>query len=82
MSAPDLTCIELVEIVTDYLEGTLPPGDRSRFEEHMGLCEGCRAYLDQMQETIRLVGRLSEDDLPKGSGEELLQAFRGWKAAR
>ncbi len=82
MGAPELTCIELVEIVTEYLEGTLLPDERSRFEEHLAICEGCGVFLDQMRETIRLAGHLSEDTLPAGAGETLLHAFRGWKAAR
>ena len=44
----DLTCIELVELVTEYLEGGLGAGERERFEEHLGSCEGCATYLDQM----------------------------------
>jgi anti-sigma factor (TIGR02949 family) len=82
MGRPDLTCMELVDIVTEYLEGTLPPEDRSRFEEHLATCEGCSIYLDQMQQTIRVVGSLSEDAIPADARVELLRAFRGWKATR
>jgi anti-sigma factor RsiW len=75
----DLTCRELVEIVTDYLEGRLPPGDRLRFDEHLLVCPGCTNYLEQMRETIRLTGTLREEDLPAPAREELLEAFRNWK---
>jgi anti-sigma factor RsiW len=80
MTEADLTCRELVEIVTDYLEGRLPPGDRVRFEEHILVCEGCTAYVEQMRETIRLTGALRTEDVPAEAQEELLRAFRGWKA--
>jgi anti-sigma factor RsiW len=80
MSATELTCKELVEIVTDYLEDRLPPGDRRRFEQHLAGCEGCRNYLDQMRETIHLVGTLAEDTIPVPMRERLLRAFRDWRS--
>jgi len=75
-----LTCQELVELVTDYLEGNLSPADRSRFEQHLSGCTACRNYLSQMRQTIKLVGRLTPDDLPAAEQEELLQLFRNWKS--
>ena len=57
----ELACQELVEIVSDYLEGALPEADRERFEAHLEICEGCRRYLDQMRTTIRVVGTLTEE---------------------
>ncbi len=74
----DVTCQELVEIVSDYLEGALPEADRERFDAHLEVCEGCRRYLDQMRTTIRVVGTLSEDDLDPGARDQLLQLFREW----
>lgn len=78
-ASEDLTCRELVEIVTEYLEGTLPGGERERFDAHLLDCLGCTTYLDQMRETIRLTGRLGEDDLAPTARDELLAAFRDWK---
>jgi anti-sigma factor RsiW len=75
----DLTCKELVEIVTDYLEGRLPPRDRLRFEEHLLVCPGCATYIEQMRDTIALVGALGEEDIPRPAEEALLRAFREWK---
>jgi anti-sigma factor RsiW len=74
-----ITCQELVELVTDYLEGTLDADMRVRFERHLAACAGCREYLDQMRLTIRAAGRLSEDSLPLAATEALLDAFRDWK---
>jgi anti-sigma factor RsiW len=81
MSAPvrDLSCKELVELVTEYLEGTLPPADRARFDEHVASCPGCTAYLRQMRDTLRVAGRLSEASLSDPARESLLAAFRAWK---
>jgi anti-sigma factor RsiW len=76
----DLTCRELVELVTDYLEGGLSAHDRSRFEQHLALCEGCVAYMVQMRSTIRLAGTLREEHLQPRVREALLHAFRGWAA--
>jgi hypothetical protein len=75
----DLTCADLVELVTEYVEGALSARDSERFEEHIVFCRGCSAYLDQFRQTIRLTGRLTEDDVPAVASESLLQAFRGWK---
>ncbi len=76
----DITCRELVELVTDYLEGALPPAERARFEEHLVHCAGCLDYLEQMRTTIALVGRITERDLPPEAERAFLDAFRRWKA--
>jgi anti-sigma factor RsiW len=78
MSAPALSCHEVVELVTDYLEEALPPEERRRVEEHLELCEGCTRYLEQMRETIRLTGMLSEEQIPDDQKSALLEAFRSW----
>lgn len=75
----DLTCQELVEIVTDYLEGALAEPDRARFEAHLRSCEGCRRYLDQVRTTVRLAGTLTEDDLDPVAKDRLLRVFRDWR---
>ncbi len=73
-----LSCQELVELVTDYVEGAMPEDERKQFEEHLDLCDGCRAYVEQMRETIRLVGKLTPELVPPDAERDLLQAFRGW----
>ncbi len=75
----DLPCRELVELVTEYLEGTLGEGVRVRFEAHLAICPGCRTYLEQMRETIRLCGELHEEDVDPRLLAELTAAFRGWR---
>ena len=80
LRAPEqMTCRELVELVTEYLEGTLPLQDRTRFEHHLVFCTWCVDYLQQMRETLRAAGRLRESDVPEESKEKLLRAFRQWK---
>ena len=74
-----LSCRELVELVTDYLEGALDPADVARFEAHIGGCDGCTGYLEQMRQTIRLTGTLTLDDVTPEAEAELLEAFRGWR---
>jgi anti-sigma factor RsiW len=78
----ELTCQELVELVTDYLEGDLSVDERMRFENHLAGCTGCRRYLDQMRRTIDSVGRLRADDLPPAIRDELLALFRSWKQSQ
>jgi anti-sigma factor RsiW len=80
MSANDeMTCRELVEVVSDYLEGTLPADDERRLEAHLGECPYCMEYIDQMRQTIAALGRLPEDSLSPEARGELLDAFRGWR---
>ncbi len=74
-----LNCEELVELVTDYLEGVLPPEDRERFEVHLATCDGCTAYLQQMRKTIQTVGNLQENNLSPQAKENLLRLLRNWK---
>jgi anti-sigma factor RsiW len=80
--ADDLTCRELVELVTEYLEAALAPGEVVRFEAHLARCPECRAHLDAMRMTIQLVGRLPEQSLSWAAEADLLTAFRGWRRGR
>ena len=75
---PEMPCRELVELVTDYLEGRLSPADRARFEIHLAACEACRDYMEQFRQTIRTLGRLPEESLGADAQKTLLDAFRGW----
>src|SRR5438105_10047774 len=78
-SVEGLACIELVELVTDYLEGSLSAEDRARFEAHLELCSGCRTYVEQMRQTIRALGRLPTESIEPAARERLLEVFRDWK---
>ncbi|HEV2440658.1 MAG TPA: zf-HC2 domain-containing protein [bacterium] len=75
----EMTCRELVELVTDYLEATMPGADRDRFEEHLGQCPPCRAYLDQMRQTIAALGKLPRESISDDAKRGLLDVFRDWK---
>ena len=79
-NAEDLTCAELVDLVSDYIEGALARDERVRFEEHLTICTGCANYLDQMRTTIALSGRLRVDNLSPKVRADLVDAFRGWRA--
>jgi len=78
MSAPELSCQEVVELVTDYLEGVLPADLHARFEAHLADCDGCAAYLDQVRTTIRLAGDLPRAPVPAVALGPLVDAFRDW----
>jgi anti-sigma factor RsiW len=79
MIADELTCRELVELVTAYLEEALPPEDRARFDAHLADCSHCREYLRQMRLTVRAVGSLSEEQIAPQARDALLAAFRDWR---
>ncbi len=82
MAAHEMTCKELVELITDYLENALSPAERARFEAHLGRCDGCTNYLDQMRRTIVLSGRLTEESIAPRVQEELLHVFQDWKTGK
>jgi len=75
----DIACQEVVELLTDFLEGALDRKTRTRLEQHLVLCPGCTEYLRQFRLTIGATGRLSEADLPERVKEELLHVFRHWR---
>lgn len=74
-----MTCRELTELVTDYLENKLSFRDRVRFQLHLGLCAGCRRYLRQMRQTVRALGALPVEPIPPEIRDALLERFRSWK---
>ena len=74
-----ITCHEVVELVTDYLEGALDAGQTSLFEQHLNFCDGCVTYVDQLRLTIEAVGHVEEGDVPPATRDRLMQAFRDWK---
>ena len=76
----ELNCQELVELVTDYLEGALSPDEQARFEAHVAGCDGCARYLEQVRLTVAVVGRLTEETIVPAARAELLQFFCKWKA--
>ncbi|MDP9330225.1 MAG: zf-HC2 domain-containing protein [Actinomycetota bacterium] len=76
----DIACRQVVELLTDYLEDALAPGDRARLEEHLSGCGGCTRVLSQLRETIALTGTLTEEQLPAELRDGLLATFRGWSA--
>jgi anti-sigma factor RsiW len=71
-----ISCQEVVEVITDYLEGKLSPEDVAIFEAHLELCEGCQWYLDQMRITIAAVGRIVDREVPGELRDTVLAAFR------
>jgi predicted anti-sigma-YlaC factor YlaD len=75
----EMTCKELVELVTDYLEGTLADDVRVKLENHLSGCEGCTHYVEQMRQTIRLAGKVREESLTPDQRDDLLRLFRDWK---
>ena len=77
---PGLVCQQVVELVTDYLEGALSPADQRRFDRHLAGCPHCTEYLAQMRETIRLAGRLTPEDLTPAMRTDLTDLYRQWRA--
>ena len=77
-SEDQLSCQELVELVTEYLEGAMAPDARARFEEHIAMCEGCRTYVDQLRDMLARLGTLTPEHLSPEAQRELRLAFREW----
>lgn len=80
MSESDvMNCQEFVELVTEYLEGTLSPSDKARFDAHLAYCDPCIDYIEQIRLTIRTLGHLREEHIAPVARGHLLAAFRDWK---
>ncbi len=74
----EIRCKQLVELITDYLEGALSPEMRRLFDAHLAECHGCTAYLEQMRQTIRLLGAVSPETLSVDERNRLLELFHSW----
>lgn len=77
-----MTCRELVELVTAYRDGALPPIEQGRFEEHMADCPPCERYVEQIDLTVRAAGGITQEVEDGPMTQALLQIFRDWKATR
>jgi len=75
-----MDCIELVEVVTAYLDGVLPAADRQRFDAHLRECPYCEAYLEQIRVTLRALGSIPLESVGYAALERMQAAFRDWKA--
>jgi len=80
MSERALTCHEVIELLSNYIEDALSADDRHRVDQHLALCDGCATYLEQMRESIRLSGMVAEEEVPADEKEALLAAFRDWRS--
>ena len=75
-----LVCQRVVELVTDYLEGVMPPQERARFERHIADCPNCRRYLAQMRTTLAVLGRIEAEAVAPDVMDEMLDVYRRWQA--
>lgn len=75
----EMSCKELVELITEYLEGMLPEPERARFERHLAQCDGCQTYIEQMRQMIGALGKIEERSIPPEVLEKFLLVFRNWK---
>ena len=74
-----VTCQEVVELVSDYVDQALPPDEAAVFEQHLNFCDGCVWYVDQVRKTIDAVGELRVEDVPEETKAKLMTAFRDWR---
>ena len=74
----DPACRDVVEVLSDYLDGALDDDTKRVVETHLASCEGCDRALAQLRETVRVTGMLSEEQLTEEQKTTLLEAFRGW----
>jgi predicted anti-sigma-YlaC factor YlaD len=79
MTDDGLTCHEVLDLLTEYLEGALVPVEHARVAAHLELCEGCARFLEQLTLTIAVTGALREDAVPDDVRDSLVAAFRTWR---
>ena len=76
-----LACRQAIELMTEYLEGALAEGDRTRLEAHLADCPHCTEYLAQLRDVVGAAGRVEPDDLPDETVDELVALYRAWRTA-
>jgi anti-sigma factor (TIGR02949 family) len=76
-----LSCQEVVELVTDYLDGALSAEDATLFEQHLNFCDGCVWYVGQIKKTVETLGEVREEDVPPEAKDRLMAAFRDWRSS-
>lgn len=79
--AAAFACRDVVEVMTDYLEGALPAAEARRLERHLATCPGCSEYLRQIRTIAGALGGLGEDALPREMRDGLIAAFRDLRNA-
>jgi Putative zinc-finger len=72
------TCVEVVELAAEYVEGAMTPSQMTGFEMHLNFCDGCYTFVDQIRATAATAGRLTEEQIPEETKANLLAAFRNW----
>jgi predicted anti-sigma-YlaC factor YlaD len=82
MSETAYTCRQIVEVVTEYLDGGLATAERVAFERHVVICPPCRGYLSQIRNVTRVAAGLNENDLTPSTRQDLLKVFADWKQRR
>jgi anti-sigma factor RsiW len=78
----EMACRELVEIVTDYLAATLPAAELARVRDHLTSCDGCRAHIEQMRATVRVLRSVPEEHASPALANALSDMFRDWARSR
>ena len=76
----DVTCREVAELLNDYLDDAIPAPDRARLDAHLAGCDGCTAALDQLRETIRVTGTLTQEQISRDELEPVRSVFRAWRS--
>ena len=76
----DIVCQQAVELVTEYLEGSLSRRSRRRFEAHLRACPNCSAYLEQIRVTIQLTGTVEPEDLTPEARADISALYRRWRS--
>jgi putative zinc finger protein len=75
----ELSCQEIVELVTEFLEETMDSPLRAAFDAHLATCDGCTEYLEQIEATIRVAGTIEPEALSPEFRAGLLEAFRAFE---
>lgn len=76
MPQPAVRCAELVELVTDWMEGALPDDARLQVEEHLAICPHCTDYVRQLRLSVEVLGESPRATPPAAARDALLEAFR------
>jgi anti-sigma factor RsiW len=76
-----LTCQQVVELMTDYVEGVLLPDERGRFEAHLAHCDACARYLEQLRATLDVLAQMTPPEPDPVLREELVAFYRRYRSS-
>ena len=67
----NVTCHDLLDGLSDYLDGDAPAELCAEIERHLAECDKCRIVVDTLRKTVTLYHQLPQPEMPAPARERL-----------